>query len=143
MMIFKLMTDILSKWCGTFDWTPKNPPFISMIEMQSYKVVTFMRMNKYWLKCDTYIQLITFIVFNLKEGRKKFHATEIESFYIIKIPQKEKKIIKPEGNILSFKHSKKVSLDMPLQTVDTPQYIDLQVNTCISRPQLNFSTCEC
>lgn len=65
------MTDILSKWCGTFDWTPKNPPFISMIEMQSYKVVTFMRMNKYWLNCDTYIQLITFIVFNLKGGRNK------------------------------------------------------------------------
>lgn len=30
-----------------------------------------MRMNKYWLKCDTYIQLITFIVFNLKGGRNK------------------------------------------------------------------------
>lgn len=67
----------------------------------------------------------------------KFHATEIESFYIIKIPQKEKEIIKPEGNTLSFKHSKKVSLDMPSQTVDTPQQIDLQVN--ITGPQLSFS----
>ncbi|XP_055998355.1 uncharacterized protein LOC125646621 [Ostrea edulis] len=58
----------------------------------------------------------------------KFHATEIESFFIVKIPLKESAMISPQGNTLSFKHTKGVSLDIPSHTVNKPQPIVMQLN---------------
>ncbi|XP_065940433.1 uncharacterized protein [Magallana gigas] len=63
----------------------------------------------------------------------KFHATEVESFYIVKIPIKETEIIQPEGNTLSFKHSGGVSMDMPSQTVEMPQPIAMQLSNVDKR----------
>ena len=58
----------------------------------------------------------------------KFHATEIESFYIIKIPEKETGFMKPEGNTLSFKENRGVSLKIPSQAVDRIQPITMEVS---------------